>query len=111
MILSTKQAVYSLLSLIVKIGDENRENIRGLIWPNIPVLSLVFLLTMVVVGGRMKRPIFMYKRVLLSDPEIKLLSEILRQNLVEKSELIESNRINVSLILNTLIRYKSNVLV
>ena len=62
-------------------------------------------------GGRMKRPIFMYKRVLLSDPEIKLLSEILRQNLVEKSELIESNRINVSLILNTLIRYKSNVLV
>jgi hypothetical protein len=110
-ILSTKQAVYSLLSLIVKIGDENRENIRGLIWPNIPVLSLVFLLTMVVVGGRMKRPIFMYKRVLLSDPEIKLLSEILRQNLVEKSELIESNRINVSLILNTLIRYKSNVLV
>ena len=59
----------------------------------------------------MKRPIFMYKRVLLSDPEIKLLSEILRQNLVGKSELIESNRINVSLILNTLIRYKSNVLV
>jgi len=66
---------------------------------------------MVGVCGRMKRPIFMYKRVLLSDPEIKLLSEILRQNLVDKSELIESNRINVSLILNTLIRYKSNVLV
>ena len=66
---------------------------------------------MVGVEGRMKRPIFMYKRVLLSDPEIKLLSEILRQNLVGKSELIESNRINVSLILNTLIRYKSNVLV
>ena len=66
---------------------------------------------MVGVCGRMKRAIFMYKRVLLSDPEIKLLSEILRQNLVDKSELIESNRINVSLILNTLIRYKSNVLV
>lgn len=59
----------------------------------------------------MKRPIFMYKRVLLSDPEIKLLSEILRQNLVQKSEFIESNRVNLSLILNTLIRYKSNVLV
>ena len=66
---------------------------------------------MVAVCGIMKRPIFMYKRVLLSDPEIKLLSEILRQNLVDKSELIESNRINISLILNTLIRYKSNVLV
>ena len=75
------------------------------------VFSLLCLLTMVGVGGRMKRPIFMYKRVLLSDPEIKLLSDILRQNLVGKSELIESNRINVSLILNTLIRYKSNVLV
>ena len=41
---------------------------------------------MVGVEGRMKRPIFMYKRVLLSDPEIKLLSEILRQNLVGKSD-------------------------